>query len=141
MSTCNKCFKKGFTSDRTLEIHQESPECVPNIKKNLCNKRLPFTTFFCSLPKGHDEEDLGHPYTCQASETPRSEPNPVGRPVTREGAKKGGYKIDADVASKLKRLADYRDRSVHDLASSIIEDWVNDQREPEDPDQLLINLL
>ena len=73
-------------------------------------------------------------------DTVTSDPRPVGRPVERPGAKKGGYKLDADVSSKLSRLAKSKERSVHDLVSSVLEDWVNDQKEPSDPSQLLIPL-
>ena len=70
-----------------------------------------------------------------------TDPNPVGRPTERPGAKKGGYKLDAEISSKLERLASNKGTSVHALASSILEDWVKSQPEPSDPSQLLINIL
>ena len=84
-------------------------------------------------PQDREVNRAAHPILSQAK--------PVGRPVERPGAKKGGYKLDADVSSKLSRLAKSKERSVHDLVSSILEDWVNDQKEPQDPSQLLINIL
>lgn len=70
-----------------------------------------------------------------------SKPNPVGRPVERAGAKKGGYKLDKEDSDKLQRLAKACGRSVHDLASTALERWIKEQREPDSPDQLLINIL
>jgi len=61
--------------------------------------------------------------------------NPVGRPLERPGAKKIMTKLDASTAAKLERLAQEAKRTVHSLASDVLDQWVLAQAEPIDPRQ------
>ncbi len=109
-------------------------------RAKVCGLRIIYSTNYCVLPKGHKDQQ-GQPTQCQATPLEEPQPNPVGRPIERPGAHKGGYKLDKEDHDKLKRLAKAQGTSAHALATTIIEEYVRAQKEPQDPSQLLIKLL
>ena len=81
------------------------------------------------------------PCECHLASEVKAQPNPVGRPLERPGARKISAKLDADKAFKLDRIAAARGVKPHALACVALVEWLDQQTDPDpNPAQLLIPL-